>query len=104
MDAVKWNTLDVCSFPSICSVPLVNQNLWICLVKTSLLIQISPALPVGNDSENRPYQTGKAILRLPKAGSFLLPADSDFVIRVWIVWLEFRASLCSFNTLLFGTC
>ena len=64
----------------------------------------SPALTVGSDSEDRPYQTGKAILGLPKAGSFLLPDDSYFVIGVWIVWLEFRASLCSFNTLLFGTC
>lgn len=105
MDAVKWNTLDMCSFPR-CLLSAIRKSKLMDLPGKDIIAHTnSPALPVGNNnSEDRPYQTGKMILRLPKAGSFLLPADSDFVIRVLIVWLGFRASLCSFNTLLFGTC
>ncbi|KAI4571823.1 hypothetical protein MJG53_013929 [Ovis ammon polii x Ovis aries] len=62
----------------------------------------SPALTVGSDSEDRPYQTGKAILRLPKAGSFLLPADSGFVIQT--ASIEIRAMCDLLPTALWVQC
>ena len=104
MNTVKWSTLDVCSFPR-CLLSATGKTKFKDLLGGDTIAHTNiPALPVGLESEDRPYQTGKTILRLPKAGGFLLPADPDFVIRVFSLWLGFRASLCSFSTPLFGTC